>query len=76
MVHFRVTKSWSRKGRKGNLAARASLVILVHTDTWSECSQVVCRDIEAAGKYEASKILKISKVSKYEVSKVYPIIYM
>jgi len=64
-VHFHVTRSWSRKGRKGNLAARARFVILVHLDTWSECSQAVCRDTEAAGKYEASKSFKISKVSKH-----------
>lgn len=62
MVHLHVTRSWSRNGRKGNLAARASLVILVHLDTWSERSQAVCMDIEATGKYEASKTFKSFKI--------------
>lgn len=72
-MHLHVTRSWFRKGRKGNLAARASFVILVRLDTWSEHSLAVCRDIEAAGKM---KLQKPSRVSKYEVSKVDPLIYM
>lgn len=55
-MHLNITRSQSEEGKKGNLWQGPIFIILVHLVTWEvSCSQPVCGDVEAAGKYEVLK---------------------
>lgn len=51
--HKGISSVTVRRGQGGELVARTSLIARVHLVTWAGCSQPVCGNIEAAGKYKA-----------------------